>query len=243
MPKDTYGNDFFSRRHHQTEYAAETILELVLARLPPIRSALDAGCGVGTWLSVARRRGVDDVIGIDGPYVDRSLLQIPETSFVAASLEDKWPIDRHFDFAMSLEVAEHLRPSSAERFVTSLTEAADFVMFGAAIPFQGGVAHLNEQPQSYWAGLFSARGFAVLDVVRPNIWADNRIPYWYRQNTLLFVRHGRLPDLRPSRPDAPILDLVHPALLKERYDQLGRHRGVIGALRSIRDAAVGRKHT
>ena len=60
--------------------------------------------------------------------------------------------------SISLEVAEHLSPGRAESFISDLCQAAPVVLFGAAIPGQGGVGHLNEQWQSYWANLFEACG-------------------------------------------------------------------------------------
>src|ERR1039458_216669 len=39
------------------------------------------GCGDGTWLSVFRKLAVDDILGIDGDYVTRDLLQIPQDRF------------------------------------------------------------------------------------------------------------------------------------------------------------------
>ena len=89
-----YNQGFFANRHAETAYSAETILDIVLARLPGITSAIDAGCGVGTWLSILQHRGIEDVIGIDGSYVDRSLLRIPQDCFVTASLDEQWPVTR-----------------------------------------------------------------------------------------------------------------------------------------------------
>ena len=44
-------------------------------------SILDVGCGLATWIAAAKELGVADVIGVDGAYVDRELLQIPLQQF------------------------------------------------------------------------------------------------------------------------------------------------------------------
>lgn len=62
-------------------------------------------------------------------------------------------------------------------------------MFGAAIPGQGGVEHVNEQPQSYWIRKFRDRDYKCYDVIRPRFWNDEDIECWYRQNTFLFVKN------------------------------------------------------
>src|SRR5579862_3100091 len=66
-------------------------------------------------------------------------------------LDRPFNLGRSFDLAMSFEVAEHLPPDAAKGFVDSLTRLAPLVLFSAAIPFQGGVGHINEQWPEYWA--------------------------------------------------------------------------------------------
>lgn len=217
-----YESYFYSNRYERTAQAAGRILDLVLPRLPPVRSALDVGCGVGAWLAVLREKGVAEVAGIDGSWVDEKLLKIPADKFRRADLSAPLKLERRFDLAISLEVAEHLPPERAEGFVGELTGAADFVLFSAAIPFQGGYGHVNEQWQSYWAERFARRGFAVRDWIRPRLWADAAIPVWYRENLLLFVAERRLGELAPApvgAADAPMpLDVVHPEAYLSKVD-------------------------
>ena len=54
------------------------------------------------------------------------------------------------------------------------------------MPGQGGTNHINEQRPFYWSSLFRNENFEVVDLLREMIWDDVRIPYWYRQNILLF---------------------------------------------------------
>ena len=62
------------------------------------------------------------------------------------------------------------------------------VFFSAALPFQTGVGHCNEQPPWYWRNKFNARGYVEVDWLRPRFWFDTRIAWWYRQNMTMFVR-------------------------------------------------------
>jgi cyclopropane fatty-acyl-phospholipid synthase-like methyltransferase len=195
-----YGHNFYEDRDRATRHSAEIVLSLVLARLG-INSATDVGCGVGTWLSVLAQKGVTNICGFDGPWVEQELLVIPKESFRQADLEKPLRIERRYDLAISLEVAEHVSPANAKTFVSSLCALSDNVLFSAAIPYQGGTGHVNEQWLHYWVDLFAARGYGCQDFIRPLIWTDTAIPFWYRQNIVFFAKGA--PHTRP-------LDLVHP---------------------------------
>ena len=192
---EIYGKEFYTPLHESTEYAARQIMAIVKETLPEIRSAVDVGCGVGTWLAVLKDLGVERIFGIEGPWLSRDLLQIPEDCFTSADLSVPLTLPERFDLAISLEVAEHLPPESAPIFVESLANLADFVLFSAAIPYQMGVHHVHLQWPDYWSGLFNQRGYVVVDVIRGRIWNDKSIPVWYRQNTLLFAKAERVREL------------------------------------------------
>ena len=94
--------------------------------------------------------------------------------------------------SISLEVAEHLPDEAADAFVGNLVNAAEVVLFSAAIPGQKGVHHINEQPSYYWREKFNNYEYVEIDFIRPLIWGDARLPWWRRQNTTLFVHRGYL---------------------------------------------------
>lgn len=214
-----YGDAFYRQIRDGSSRSAKIVLPLVFPLLRP-QSVLDVGCGDGTWLAVAQELGVDDVLGVDGDYA-RPELQIPESSFVAADLSTPLRLDRTFDLALSLEVAEHLPADSADHHVGSLTSLAPAVLFSAAIPLQGGVNHVNEQWPEYWADLFERRGFAAIDCVRSWVWRDADVEWWYAQNTILYLSTERLAGAQDlaavhARHGGRPLSLVHP----RKYDTL-----------------------
>lgn len=152
-----------------------------------VASVLDVGCGRGTWLAAWREAGVLDVLGVDGDYVDRDRLTIPEQLFVSADLTEAWRVNRRFDLVQSLEVAEHLANRHSAEFVSRLCAAADVVLFSAAQPGQGGEMHVNEQTPEYWAELFAGKGFERFDCLRREVAADVSLEPWYRYNVFLFA--------------------------------------------------------
>jgi len=109
---------------------------------------------------------------------------------------------------MSVEVAEHLPHEVADGFVKLLTDHADYVVFSAAIPHQGGSRHINEQWPDYWVSRFAQKGFILHDILRWCIWNDARVQPWYRQNILLFAKAGR-PVVTPPTSVKPVR-VVHP---------------------------------
>ncbi len=236
-----YPQDFYLTRNQKTVYSANTIISILLECIGKINSAVDVGCGVGTWLSVLREKGVEYVQGIDGEWVEQDLLVIPKTCFTQMDLSgSKLTLPRRFDLAISLEVAEHLAPERAEEFVSSLAALSDHVLFSAAIPFQGGSNHVNEQWQDYWVELFSAQGYVVSDFIRPKIWNDEAIPVWYRQNVLFFSKRQKLGDVPIDNPPSATppmpLSIVHPQLYLSRINaQSGLKASFRQFRRSLRD--------
>lgn len=198
----------------------------IVFEMAPHESVVDVGCGTGAWLNAALQLGAAEVAGVDGDYVDRTQLEIPDACFVPSDLATttierlrQHPAigSRTFDLCMSMEVAEHLPPQAAAGFVDLLCSLAPVVVFSAAIPFQGGTDHLNEQFPSYWVPHFARNGLLPFDVVRPRIWEDTNVEWWYRQNTLVFARQTAVPSgLKPGGAGRGTLDVVHP----EQYQRV-----------------------
>ena len=72
-----YNEDYHAVRKERARSSAREIVPLVLGLVHP-RSVIDVGCGTGEWLSVFKERGVEDVWGVDGTYVSKKMLEIPE---------------------------------------------------------------------------------------------------------------------------------------------------------------------
>ena len=189
--------------------AAEQVLPILFSVFQP-KSIVDVGCGLGNWIAIAKKMNVDDVIGVDGSYVNRLLLKIDSREFVEQDLTKPFDLNRKFDLAICLEVAEHLPENSADGLVESLAKHADVIVFSAAIPGQGGQNHINEQWPDYWQVLFEKYDFEMIDFFRPKIWNNAKIERWYRQNMFLVVKKGHNLSHQGSKE---VLSLVHPELL------------------------------
>ena len=85
-------------------------------------------------------------------------------------------------------------------------------MFSAAIPYQGGQNHINEQEPNYWIEKFENEGFKLFDILRPLFWDNTEVDSWYRQNMLLFTKNGNLLTTLDSYESFGGKHLVHPVL-------------------------------
>lgn len=209
-----YDRRFFGQMDQLSPDGADDLARRVLD-LVPARSVIDVGCGTGAWLATFLALGVEEVLGVDGPWVPTSMLKIRPEQFRAHDLEAPLDLDRRYDLALSMEVAEHLPAEDAPRLVALLAEAAPAVLFSAAIPGQGGTSHVNEQWPDHWAALFARHRYVAIDALRPALWADDRLPSYLRQNVLLFVERDVVaasPALATARAatDDRRLSMVHP---------------------------------
>ncbi len=217
-----YDSSFYSASFVRDEgqQSAAVVVPLVLDLLP-VQSVLDVGCGPGGWLATFLKNGVTDVRGLDSKDIPDSCLIIDPSLVTKTDLSKPFDLGRHFDIVISLEVAEHLPSSSAIGFVDSISHHTDVVLFSAAIPGQGGVNHVNEQWPSWWAAQFAKRGFTAIDLLRGELWLDETVAFWYRQNMILYSRGDSTARLQAKRVSVKTpLDIVHPAYLDSRRDQV-----------------------
>ena len=233
-----YAPAYFAGQGGGSYESARRIVPIVMEALAP-QSVVDVGCGVGAWLRAFAEQGVRRVLGIDGDYVERSMLQIDPGDYLGWDLAKPLAVDERFDLALSLEVACDLEPAQAPRFVEDLVRLAPAVLFSSAIPHQGGF-HVNEQWQSYWAALFERHGYLAIDVIRPAVWNDAQVEWWYAQNALLYVTEdvlaAKLPGASAERSPAR-LDVIAPRYYLYQREVLGAP-GVQRAVRMLAAATA-----
>jgi SAM-dependent methyltransferase len=220
-PLGIYAAGFYEDQSDGSLRSARVVAPSLIELVGP-RSVLDVGCGVGTWLRAFVDSGVTDVVGLDGHHVEESLLQIDPALFRPTDLSRPFDLGRRFHLVLCLEVAEHLDAGAAETLVRSLAGHGDVIAFSAAVPFQGGTHHVNEQWPAYWIERFEAHGYACLDVLRPMLWNRPEVEWWYAQNLLLFVAEDELADPRwataQALPTFGKIAAVHPRLHEVRHE-------------------------
>ena len=202
---ELYDERFYDWVNLTSRRSAEIILPLVHTMTQP-RSVVDVGCGECVWLSVWSDLGAPDLLGLDGPHVRADRLAVCPDQFFPTNLVEPFAISRRFDLAQSLEVGEHLPQSVADGFVDGLCALSDIVFFSAAVPGQGGEMHVNEQPPSWWARKFAARGYAAFDPLRPQLHGRTDIAPWYRFNSIIYANEAGVRRLSAQALSARIAD-------------------------------------
>lgn len=200
MGTDVYDRGFYDVIRPGVQASAAVVVPMVMERIAPAR-VIDVGCGEGWWASAFAAAGCE-VIGVDGAHVAAG--QVLDDRFVSHDLTRPLPghLAGRFDLAVTLEVAEHLPAARAASFVADLCALAPVVLFGAAIPYQTGAGHINLQWPSYWARLFAAEGYDLDGTIRWDIWDDETVEPWYRQNLHIATRGGA----------GRTVDVVHPII-------------------------------
>jgi SAM-dependent methyltransferase len=220
--------------------AAAVVLPLVFDIFKP-SSVADIGCGLATWASVCEDLGVKEVIGVDGDYVELERLKIDRSKFISHDLRMPLLLKKKYDMAVCLEVAEHIPEQYADTIVETLVNTSDLILFSSAIPMQNGQNHINEQLFEYWMDKFGQKEYIFYDVIRPVIWNNASVDWWYRQNIFIVARKGKL-----SLPKSAIYTAVHPESLRsnvemaERYNrersqlQQRYERGDVGMIKGLK---------
>jgi len=191
-----YDSDYFDKTiEGPAARSAGRIADSILSDFKPA-SLIDVGCGTGALLEALRQRGCE-VFGLE--YAEAALRYCRDRGLDVAKFDlerDVFNESRTFDVAVSMEVAEHLPESVADRYVDLLARLSRVVVLTAAPPGQGGADHINEQAPSYWIAKFQQRGFEHVDELSQR-WRDTwkatgDVTSWYHQNLMIFRRVGAI---------------------------------------------------
>lgn len=217
QPDNTYDESFYETLNISSEISSEVYIDYLFKFIKP-SSVIDLGCGYAAWLKACKKFGSTSLTGVDGIWNDGKYVKELGFDFVSMDLDNLDDSIKKHDLAISLEVAEHLKPKSSEIFIKNLTNVADLVLFSAAFTNQGGTNHINERNPSFWGQLFEENDFVAFDLFREKFWDDERVGFWYRQNCFLYCKkasksYEKLKDqgVREIK-NLYFLDCVHPNL-------------------------------
>lgn len=185
-----YDDKFYDSFGYEARLMADWFMPLV-CDVVPFESMIDFGCGEGFYVAWCLEHGYR-AIGIEGSpaAIRRSIANV-----VCRDLRKPFEMTESYDLAFSLEVAEHVEAEYAQVFVESLSKSR-WVVMTAASPGQGGLCHVNEQPQQYWEQLFrgcgmepdSERRSKLQDAVRAATDDGKYVTPWLLRNLMVFRR-------------------------------------------------------
>ncbi len=209
MGREVYDKQFFDQQAEGSLSSARIVLPILFEYYKP-KSVIDVGCERGAWLKAAAECGVQEVLGIEGAFVDRGTLFIDKQNFQACNLLERIKFSKRFDLAISVEVVEHLPYYRAETFVADLVKLSDYVLFSAALPYQGGTDHVNEQWLEFWAILFRRHRYVPCDLFRSPLYGNKKVGFRYTQNLVLFSKEEPARELFPMETIATDRSLSFP---------------------------------
>jgi hypothetical protein len=210
--------------------AAEVVpLVFDLYNLPdarPLATVVDVGGGEGWWAHEFAMHGcqccvLDESVEEehdteDGVHFDHLALDTLDAQMVTV------PPAGRYDLAVCLEVAEHVPDEFGQNLVNGLCTLSDVILWSAAIPYQGGHGHINEQWPQWWADRFRIdHGLFASEVLRYEIWDDLSIEPWYRQNMLLYANEQWFEERKITYTASP-RSVVHPAIYNWRIEERDR---------------------
>ncbi len=192
----TYTSDYFNDGIFDTDY--QKIASVIFELYHPT-TVVEFGCGPGHLSKELAKLGVQ-ITAVDGyskpKFEDLSVEFSPLNLNDSAAIANYF-VDKHFDLAISLEVAEHLQPEASATLIEWLTKVAPVVIFAAAVPGQGGHGHINLRPRENWHKEFTQYNFVAADRIREKLRPYSNVAVWYRHNIVdyVHVQHPQVPCL------------------------------------------------
>jgi len=187
----TYTKAFFKENIRVSANSASLLIKKIVDKFPLTKSVVDLGCGNGIYLNEFTKNGIESILGVDGSKYSKTESLVDRTLITKGDLRYDMNIDRKFDVALCIEVAEHLDSKYADQLVENITRVSNLAIFTAAPPGQGGVDHVNERPKSYWISMFNKRDFTYDQKTSEEFsqyLMENKAVSWLSNNLMIFKK-------------------------------------------------------
>ncbi len=148
------------------------------------KAVVDIGCGHGLYTKEINAAGIY-CDGFDGNPNTPKLTdgQCLVTDF---SIPQKFPLK--YDYALCLEVAEHIPPEYESVFIKNLIECGnEGIILSWAIPGQGGHGHFNERDNKYVIDLITNKGYKYNSDHTNLLRGMVNLP-WFKNTLLIFQK-------------------------------------------------------
>lgn len=159
-----------------------------------IKSVLDLGCGIGSYLEGFYNYGVKDILGIELNFEQAKdfFVDCVQDKIIKGDITKNLNLGRTFDCVISFEVGEHIEPEGSVNFVENLARYSDrYIILTAAPPGQRGTGHINLKEKSIWINDVVSRGFEYKpeQVERlTDMWKNFNVEKYILRNLMFFER-------------------------------------------------------
>ncbi|CAN5300965.1 hypothetical protein BH10PAT1_BH10PAT1_2950 [soil metagenome] len=152
---EAYNLDYFKSTPFIEEQKYAMNISQVVCEVFKPKSVVDVGCGKGLFLDFFYKKGIK-IKGYEGSGSAIKLFVLPRKYVEKVDLRKQIKTSKHYDVAISWEVAEHIEKEFVAVYITNLIKLSNTIVFTAAEPFLNPPHphHPNEQFSEYWDELF-----------------------------------------------------------------------------------------
>lgn len=191
MSEFLYDDEFCKTRSKHRKWQSK--MGFILGSFFDIKSVVDFGCSIGTFLEGFQQAG-SEILGYELGYkYSRNYTSEEVLPFINEGDVTKFINCSMFDCTFSIEVAEHIDPKGTEMFIKNLCEhSSRYIIMSAASIGQGGVGHINCMPYSFWINAIECYGFKhqpeTTEAILKEIEKETNVPSWITKNLMIFEK-------------------------------------------------------
>jgi hypothetical protein len=207
-----YNDKFYLSVSDRGFEASKTVFQILKTFIDP-KIIYDYGCGYGVWAtSAADQFPSAKVVGFDlKPTISKNKGKsetLQNLNYESIDFEtNEYSYDK-CGLAICLEVVEHVSKDRANLHILRMCQSSEMILFSGAVKGQGGTGHINEQTLGYWVNQFKSQGWIPIDIIRPQIKHNRKIPDYYRNNILLFVPMENYDKILSVIPDPNVREFL-----------------------------------
>jgi hypothetical protein len=186
IPRIDPATGIWSLEQAKVHYFDPALAESIFGLWPtPPGSTADLGCGKGDYCAYLAAKGWPMVVGYEGTPGIAKIANYAKINEMDLSVQQTIPA---YQFAMSLEVAEHVPPEREQAFVSNVVRASmQELLISWAVDGQSGVGHVNCRDNYYVIDLLATYGFKLSKTITSLLRSKSTLP-WFKNTLMWFYR-------------------------------------------------------
>lgn len=166
---------------------------------------LDIGCAKGFLVSLFHSFGAESYgVDISDYAISRSPEEVKKNISILNIEKEKLPFpDNYFDLLTTIEVLEHLNPSSTDHLLKEIKRVLKpngyiCVILPTKNEEKGDATHINLQSRFSWIGLFREHNFLLANNEKKLLKKESQKYIWDKKTYFIKLYRGLLKDTPPS---------------------------------------------
>jgi cyclopropane fatty-acyl-phospholipid synthase-like methyltransferase len=160
----------------------DDVLAIELGKFFKGKSVMDFGCGMGFYVRLLRFLGVE----CDGCDGNPNTAKLTLNQCCVRDLAEPFDLGRRYDWALSLEVGEHIPQWFEATFLANLCRHnREGIVLSWAVPGQGGRGHVNERDNDYIKRSLGSRGYENDLNAEFGLRSQSYLP-WFKNTIMVF---------------------------------------------------------